>query len=175
MPGKREKAVLIGGAVAAALILLVNFVLIPASSGLVNLSRAASLAEKDLADVRRMRPELERLEREVRPRAGRVAAAANTAESSLARLTAALQESGFPQTSVAIKSGGTRTGEFFNEESFEVKVDGVTYLEAVRLLQKFENGPLPVTVQSVQLKSRYDDSRYIDATVRVGFLRPVTR
>jgi hypothetical protein len=51
----------------------------------------------------------------------------------------------------------------------------VTYLEAVRLITRLENGPVPVVIRSAQLKSRYDDSKYLDATFRIGFLLPVTR
>lgn len=171
----REKTVLVLGGAAAALILLVFFAVIPGINKVRTLSRASSLAERELADLRAMRPELERLDREVRPKAARVAAAANASESTLSRLTAAIQEAGFPQSSVILKSGGTREGEYFAEESFDLKIDNLTYLEAVRLLARLENGPLPVVVRTAQLKSRYDDGRYLDATLRLGFLKPSGR
>jgi len=168
----RERTILVLGGAAAGLILLVSFAVIPGLSKVRTLSRAASLAERELADLRAMRPELEVLDREVRPRAARVAGAANASESTLSRLTATIQEAGFPPASVNLKSGGTRDGEYFSEESFDLKIDNLTYLEAVRLLARLENGPLPVVVRTAQLKSRYDDSRYLDATFRLGFLKP---
>ena len=168
----REKAILILGGAAAALILLVVFAVIPGVNKVTTLSRASSLAERELADLRGMRPEVTRLDREVRPRAARVAAAANASESTLSRLTATIQEAGFPPSSVILKSGGTRDGEYFSEESFDLKVDNITYMEAVRLIARIENGPLPVVVRTAQLKSRYDDGRYLDATFRLGFLKP---
>ena len=45
-------------------------------------------------------------------------------------------------------------------------------MEAVRLIARLENGPLPVVVRTAQLKSRYDDGRYLDTTLRLGFLKP---
>ncbi|MBI5419938.1 MAG: hypothetical protein HZA60_07610, partial [Deltaproteobacteria bacterium] len=86
---EREKFILLAGGIAAALILLLTFVVVPGAAKVRSLSRQFALAEKDLADLRKMRPELERIDREVRQRTGRVSAGANAAESSLARLTAA--------------------------------------------------------------------------------------
>lgn len=171
----REKAVLALGATAAALILLLSFVVIPGVSRVRTLSRAAVLAEKDLAELRRIRPELAGLDRKVRRKMATVTSSANTAESPLARLTASIQQAGLPQSAFSLKSAGPRTGEYVNEEAFDLKVENLTYLEAVELLSRMENGPLPVVVRSVNLKSRYDDSKYLDATVRIGFLSPAKR
>ena len=168
----RERAVLVLGGAAAALIVLLVFAVIPGVNQVRTLSRASSLAERELADLRAMHPELTRLDREVRPKAARVAAAEGSPESTLSRLTAAIQEAGVPPSSVILKSGGTRDGEYFSEESFDLKIDNITYLEALRLLARIENGPLPVVVRSAQLKSRFDDGRYLDATLRLGFFKP---
>ncbi len=167
----REKAVLALGGGAVALILLVVFAVIPAASKVRTLSRASSIAERELAEVRKMRPEIERLDREVRPKAARVAPGGSTAESTASRLAAAMQDAGFAQSSFSLKAGGTRQGDFYSEESFDLRLENVTYLEAVRLLARFEAGPLPVVVRAAQLKSRYDDSRYLDATIRLGYLK----
>ena len=171
----REKIVLLLGGAAAALILLFSFVIFPGVSRVRALSRASESAERELADLRKMRPELSQLDREVRRMMGRVSAAANSKESPLSRLTAAVREAGFPQSAFGVKSGGTKTGEFVNEESFDLKVENITYLEALRLLEKLGNGPLPATVRSANLKIRYDDPRYLDATLRIGFLTPAGR
>ncbi len=165
---------MLGGA-AVALILLVVFAVIPAVSKVRTLSRASAIAERELADVRKMRPEIERMDREVRPKAARVAATANTPESTSARLTAAIQEAGFPQSSFSLKAGGTRQGDYYSEESFDLKLENVTYLEVVRLLQRFDTGPLPVVVRTAQFTSRFDDSRYLDATMRLGFLKAAAK
>lgn len=168
----REKVVLALGAAAAAAILLISFVIIPGISRVRTLSRAAEIAEKDLAALRNMRPELERLDRQVRRMTTKVSAAANASDSPLARLTAAVQQAGLPQAAFSLKSAGPRQGEFVTEEAFDLKVENITYLEAARLLTRLENGQLPVVVRSANLKTRYDDSRYLDATLRIGLLRP---
>jgi Sec-independent protein translocase protein TatA len=168
----REKRFLAIGGAAAAAILLLTFVVLPGASRLKSLARAAAAAESDLAEVRRARPELERVQQEIRQRAGAVQAGANAKESPLSRLSSALQESGIPQAAFSIKSGGARDGEYFREESFDVRMENLTYLEAVKALQRLSSGALPVAVRSSLLKSRYDDPRYLDVTLRVGFLTP---
>ncbi len=172
---RREKVVLALGAAAAALILLLSFVVIPGISRIRSLSRMSVQAEQDLEELRRMRPELSRLDREVRRRMTAVAASANASGSPLARLTAAIQEGGLPQAAFSLKSAGSRTGEFAGEESFDLKAENLTYREAVQLLARLSSGPLPVVVRSVTLKARYDDSKYLDATLRIGFLLPAAR
>ena len=171
----RERKILSLGGIAAAAILLLSFVVIPDAAKVRSLSRQFSLAEKDLADLRKMRPELERADHDVRQKSIRATAAANAKESPPARLTAALQEAGFPQSAFSLKSTGSKDGEFFREEAFDFKIENLTYLEAVRLISRLENGPLPVVLRSAQMKSRYDDSKYLDATFRIGFLLPLNR
>jgi len=169
---EREKRVLvIGGAVAAALLLL-TFVLIPGVSRIKSQTRAVAAAETDLAEMRKARPEIERIQSETNAKAGIVRAAANVKDAPLSRITSALQEAGIPQAALNIKSGGVRNGELFREESFDVRIENLTYLEAVTTLQRLSAGSLPVTIRSATLKSRYDDPRYIDVTLRVGFLTP---
>ncbi|MBP2688884.1 MAG: hypothetical protein H6Q83_1071 [Deltaproteobacteria bacterium] len=168
----REKRVLAFGGAAAAVLLLLIFFVIPGVSRIRSQARAVAVAETDLAEVRKARPEIERILGETGAKAGIVRAAANVKDAPLSRITSALQEAGIPQAALNIKSGGVRNGELFREESFDVRIENLTYLEAVTTLQRLSAGSLPVTIRSATLKSRYDDPRYIDVTLRVGFLTP---
>jgi len=168
----REKRVLVIGGAAAAVILLLTFVVIPGISRIKSQARAAAAAESDLAEVRQARPEIERIQRETGAKAGIVRAAANVKDAPLSRITSTLQEAGIPQAALNIKSGGARDGEQFREEAFDVRIENLTYLEAVKTLQRLSAGTLPVAIRSASLKSRYDDARYLDVTLRVGYLTP---
>jgi type II secretory pathway component PulM len=168
----REKRVLVIGGAAAAVLLLLTFVVIPGFSRIKSQARAAAAAESDLAEVRKARPEVERIQRETAAKAGGIRAAANVKDAPLSRITSALQEAGIPQAALNIKSGGARDGELFREEAFDVRIENLTYLEAVKTLQRLSAGTLPVAIRSASLKSRYDDARYLDVTLRVGFLTP---
>ena len=169
---EREKRVLVIGGAAAVVILILAFVLIPGVSRIKSQARAVAAAEADLAEVRKARPEIERIQSETNAKAGIVRSAANVKDAPLSRITSALQEAGIPQAALNIKSGGTRDGELFREESFDVRIENLTYLEAVKTLQRLSAGSLPVAIRSASLKSRYDDPRYLDVTLRVGFLTP---
>lgn len=168
----RERRVLVVGGAAAAVLLLLIFVVIPGVSRIKSQARAAAAAETDLAEVRKARPEIERINRETAAKAGIVRAAVNVKDAPLTRITSALQEAGIPLAALNIKSGGARDGELFREESFDVRIENLTYLEAVNTLQRLSAGSLPVAIRSASLKSRYDDPRYLDVTLRVGFLTP---
>jgi len=169
---EREKRVLVFGGAAAAFLLVLTFVLIPGVSRIKSQARVVAAAEADLAELRKARPEIERIQSETNAKAGIVRAAANVKDAPLLRITSALQEAGIPQSALNIKSGGIRNGERFREESFDVRIENLTYLEAVKTLQRLSAGSLPVAIRSATLKSRYDDPRYLDVTLRVGFLTP---
>jgi type II secretory pathway component PulM len=168
----REKRVLLFGGAAAAVILILAFVVIPGASRIKSQARAVAAAEADLAEVRKARPEIERIKSETGAKAGIVRSAANVKDAPLSRITSALQEAGIPQSALNIKSGGMRNGDLFREESFDVRIENLTYLEAVKALQRLSAGSLPVAIRSATLKSRYDDPRYLDVTLRVGFFTP---
>ncbi len=169
---EREKRVLAIGGAAAAVLLILTFLILPAVSRLKTLARATEAAESDLAEVRRARPQLERVRRDTIQRTDAVNAAANRKESPLARITSVLQEGGIPQSAFSLKSEGGRDGDTFREESFEVRMENLTYLETVNTLQKLSGKDLPLVVRSALLKGRYDDPRYLDVTLRVGYLTP---
>ena len=156
----------------AVALLLLTFVVIPGISRIKSQARAVAAAESDLAEVRKARPEIERIQRESVTKAGIVRTAANVKDAPLSRITSTLQEAGIPQAALNIKSGGARDGELFREEAFDVRIENLTYLEAVKILQRLSAGTLPVAIRSASLKSRYDDARYLDVTLRVGFLTP---
>lgn len=166
----RERVFLAAGAAAAAAILLLSFVIIPGVGRIRTQARASAAAEASLDELRKARPDVERIDRAIRAKMGLIQAQANLSDSPLTRLSNAVREAGFPQQAVSVKSGGSRDGEFVREESFDLKVENLTFLEAVRLVGRIENGTLPVVIRSAQLKARYDDGRYLDATFRVGFL-----
>lgn len=168
----REKRILVFGGAAAAVILVLTFLVLPGFSRMKSNARATAAAESDLAEVRRARPELDRIQGEALRRAGLVQSAANSKESPVSQLTSAIQAAGIPQSAVSVKSGGAKDGEFFREESFDVRMENLTYLEAVRVIQRLTAPASPTVVRSSLLKSRYDDPRYLDVTLRVGFLSP---
>ena len=65
-----------------------------------------------------------------------------------------------------------KDGEFLREEIFDLKIENLTYLEAVKIVTRSK--PAPARRHPLRTdESRYDDGRYIDATFRIGFLLPL--
>lgn len=168
----REKRFLTIGGAAAAFIILLTFVIFPSVSRIKSQARAVAAAESDLAEVRKARPELERIQRGIRVKGDVIRATANAKDSPLSRLASVLQEAGIPQSAFSAKSTGTRDGEFFREETFEIRIENLTYLEAIKAMQRLAPDSLPTAIRSASLKSRYDDPRYLDVTLRVGYFTP---
>jgi len=65
---EREKRVLVIGGASAAVLLILTFVLIPGVSRIKSQARAVAAAEADLAEVRKARPQIERIQRKPAPR-----------------------------------------------------------------------------------------------------------
>jgi type II secretory pathway component PulM len=168
----REQRVLAVGGGAALLIFLFSFLVFPDIEKIRVQNRTRAQAEKDLAELRAALPGLRRLEDGIRIRRDLVRSSVTGQESPLSRLTARLQEAGFPQSAFSIKSGGTKDGEYFKEESFDIKIENRSFPELVQFLQKIEDGSMPVAIRSVNLKSRYENSSAIDAVLRVGYQLP---
>lgn len=166
----REQQVLAAGGVAALLIFLLSFQVIPGIDKIRAQGRARAQAERDLVELRSSVPALRALSAAIAPRKAQLAPVGSGQDSPLSRLTAVLQEAGFPQSAFSIKSGGVKDGEYVKEETFDIKIENRSYLELVRLLGKMEDGTLPVAIRSVSFKSRYENSSAIDASIRIGYL-----
>lgn len=166
----REQQVLATGGVAALIIILFSFLVIPDIDKIRAQGRARAQAERDLAELRAAIPKLQALSAAVLPRKALIRPSGSGQDSPLSRLTVRLQEAGFPQSAFSIKSGGIKDGEYVKEESFDIKIENRSYLELVQLLGKLEDGTLPVAIRSVNFKSRYENSSAIDAGIRIGYL-----
>jgi general secretion pathway protein M len=58
--------------------------------------------------------------------------------------------------------------EVYNEESVEVKMEGVTLEQLVRYLHQIENSPQLLKIKRLEIKPRFDNRQILTATFRVS-------
>jgi general secretion pathway protein M len=58
--------------------------------------------------------------------------------------------------------------EMYNEESVEVKMEGVTLAQLVRYLHHIENSPQLLKIKRLEIKPRFDNRQILTATFRVS-------
>jgi general secretion pathway protein M len=58
--------------------------------------------------------------------------------------------------------------EVYNEESVEVKMEGVTLEQLVRYLHQVENSPQLLKIKRLEIKPRFDNRQILTATFRVS-------
>lgn len=71
---------------------------------------------------------------------------------------------------IAPAKGEERNG--FIEDAADVRIDGLTFNEAINLLYRLEKGNRPLVIKRSNLRVRFDDPSRCDLTVLVALLKP---
>ena len=58
--------------------------------------------------------------------------------------------------------------EVYNEESVEIKMEGVTLEQLVRYLHQIENSPQLLKIKRLEIKPRFNNRQILTATFRVS-------
>jgi general secretion pathway protein M len=66
--------------------------------------------------------------------------------------------------------GEDRAG--FTEDAADIRIDGLTFNEAVNLLYRLEKGSRPLVVKKCNLRTRFDDPSRCDLSMVLALLRP---
>ncbi len=150
------------------LILLLVVVYSSASGAMDALTRKRVVREADLTELLLLKQRYLTLKRESEQLTNRLATVKS--DDSLGRI---IEEAGFKGKAVQIRplKGDERGG--FQEESAEVKIDGLTANELVNLLHRLEKGSKPVVMKKLLLRSRFDDPAKLDATLTMALVRGV--
>lgn len=85
-----------------------------------------------------------------------------------------IEETGIKGKSIKIVSikGEDRVG--FTEDAADIRIDGLTFNEAVNLLYRLEKGSRPVVIKKYNLKVRFDDPSRCDLSLILALLKPAT-
>ncbi len=157
----------IGGAGAALLIfLLFKLAMDPMLKRSADLDRQIVTAQRQLSELRTMQEEYLRQKSVVDSINGQLKKQQNFAIFS--RLEELAGQTGIRNKILHMKPTVSTPSEMYNEESVEVKMEGVTLEQLVRYLHQVESSPQLLKIKRLEVKPRIDNRQILTATFRVS-------
>lgn len=156
-----KKALLIGGPIAAAIVLYV-FVLSPF---LDDLSRKRDLIpkkERDLAEIKQLRDEYVEIQKQLQA----AQEAASKRGPLLTEIENLTKRANLNTKIVSLKPQAGAQGDGFKESIVEVRLDNITLYDVVNYVYLLETATL--RVRKLSFKPRYDNPRLLNATLLVS-------
>ena len=157
----------IGGAAAALILLLIfKFTIDPLFKHSADLDRQIGTARRQLAELRTMQQEYQRQKTVVDSINSQLKRQQNVAIFS--RLEEFAGQTGIRNKILYMKPTVSTPSEVYNEESVEVKMEGVTLEQLVRYLHQIENSPQLLKIKRLEIKPRFDNRQILTATFHVS-------
>jgi type II secretory pathway component PulM len=167
----RERVLLFAGVSVAVLLLLWLAVWEPLAGQLEGLDRNITAAQRDHAEIARLKGRYEELQTQVQELERRAGGTEGGAS-----LFAQLESVTVPiigRERIASMSPQTRSvGDRFEEESVDMRIDGVPVRELVKLLHEIEDGSPPMEVSRATFKRQYKDQTQLDVSLVAARLKP---
>jgi len=162
----RERLFL-GGAGAMLVVFLIFKVAIdPLFKHSADLDRQIVTTRLQLAELRAMQQEYQRQKTVVDSINSQLKRQQNFAIFS--RLEEFAGQTGIRNKILYMKPTVSTPSEVYNEESVEVKMEGVTLEQLVRYLHQIENSPQLLKIKRLEIKPRFDNRQILTATFRVS-------
>lgn len=163
---QRERTIVLGGGIVAGLSLLFVLAVDPLLATLDRLERQAVRKQKDLG-------ELALLSREYASKRDRLAKAESrlpTPDSQFSLLTfmeEAATTAGVREWITAMQPQVQSLAQGYQETAVDLRLEGVQLPELLALLVAIDQAPYDLQVRHVQIRPKFDNPVYLDATVRV--------
>lgn len=166
---QREKAFLIGGAVALVLLVVVFGMIIPYRSALNNLDEQIDLRQKQLVEVRQLQAEYQRLKSDLSQRERKIGRGGDT--SAFAAIESIVTRLGFRDKLVSMRPqpSGERAG--MRVETVAARLEKIDLEKLVRLLRALESANTLLNVTSMQARTRFDDRSLLDVELKIETLK----
>lgn len=162
----RERLFVGGAGVALALFLLFKLTIDPMLKRSAHLDRQIISAQRQLHELRMLQQDYQRQKNVVTSINAQLRRQPNFAIFS--RLEEIAGQTGIRGKIVHMKPIVSTPNEVYNEESIEVKMEGVTLEQLVRYLQQVENSPQLLKIKRLEVKPRFDNRQILTATFRVS-------
>jgi general secretion pathway protein M len=162
----RERMFIAGAGAALVLFLIFKLGIDPAFKYSADLDRQIVAARRQLADLRTMQQEYQRQKSVVDGINNQLKRQPNFAIFS--RLEELAGQTGIRSKILHMKPTVATPNEVYNEESVEVKMEGVTLEQLVRYLHQVENSPQLLKIKRLEIRPRFDNRQILAATFRVS-------
>jgi general secretion pathway protein M len=148
------------------LFLIFKFTIDPLFKHSADLDRQIVTARRQLAELRTMQQEYQRQKAVVDSINSQLKRQQNFAIFS--RLEEFAGQTGIRNKILYMKPTVSTPSEVYNEESVEIKMEGVTLEQLVRYLHQIENSPQLLKIKRLEIKPRFDNRQILTATFRVS-------
>jgi general secretion pathway protein M len=162
----RERLFLGGAGAMLVLFLIFKLTIDPLFKHSADLDRQIVTARHQLAELRTMQQEYQRQKTVVDSINSQLKRQQNFAIFS--RLEEFAGQTGIRNKILYMKPMVSTPSEVYNEESVEVKMEGVTLEQLVRYLHQIENSPQLLKIKRLEIKPRVDNRQILTATFRVS-------
>jgi len=157
----------VGGAGAALIVFLIfKLTIDPTLKRSAELDRQIVTARRQFDELRTMQQEYQRQKSVVDSINSQLKRQPNFAIFS--RLEELAGQTGIRGKIVHMKPTVSTPSEVYNEESVEVRMEGVTLEQLVRYLHQVENSPQLLKIKRLEMKPRIDNRQILTATFRVS-------
>ena len=162
----RERLFLGGAGAMLVLFLIFQSAINPLFKHSADLDRQIVTARRQLAELRTMQQEYQRQKTVVDNINSQLKRQKNFAIFS--RLEEFAGQTGIRNKILYMKPTVSTPSEVYNEESVEIKMEGVTLEQLVRYLHQIENSPQLLKIKRLEIKPRFDNRQILTATFRVS-------
>ena len=162
----RERLFLGGAGAMLVLFLIFKLAIDPLFKHSADLDRQIVTARRQLTELRAMQQEYQRQKSVVDSINSQLKKQQNFAIFS--RLEEFAGQTGIRNKILYMKPTVSTPSEVYNEESVEIKMEGVTLEQLVRYLHQIENSPQLLKIKRLEIKPRFDNRQILTATFRVS-------
>jgi general secretion pathway protein M len=163
---RRERLFVVGAGALLVLFLIFKLTIDPMLKRSADLDRQLVTARRQLGELRTMQQEYQRQKSVVASINSQLKKQPNFAIFS--HLEELAGQTGIRNKIVHMKPTVSAPNDVYNEESVEVKMEGVTLAQLVQYLHQVENSPQLLKIKRLEMKPRFDNRQILTAIFRVS-------
>lgn len=168
--GARERIFVVGGVVALLLTILYAIVIDPLTTQSVQLDRRIVKTQRDVRELYTLQRQYQAHKEVLDNINAKLQRQKNFAIFS--HLEKLAGDTGIRGKIVYMKPTVSTSSDAYEEESVEIKMEGVTLKQLIRYLYQVENSPQFLKIKRLHIKPRFDNRQLLTATFRVSTFTP---